>query len=122
MNPGNLDYWSLKTSLAGHVNIPRDGINTSEMRKRLLNACGCPINNRLPTKLSQESFISMCLIHRGRIHGRQKTDRSAKGTIHDNTYICGECDIGYKIESGLEFDPPEGITFDDLMIIHEGGI
>lgn len=105
--------------LSGHVigSKVRTTIEPEE-KEKIMTIRGCPVNQRIPTKMSVDSFRSTCKIHQKNANvGGELKDRgkmSMSGFRSNNWYVCSACTIRDAINKGAEFKPPFGVTFTDL--------
>lgn len=90
---------------------PEDRITISKLR-------GCPVNNRVYTKMSREAFIKSCLRYqqtRTDSNGNTRIPTDKNGKYRASTIsICSTCKIGKKVREGKSFDPPYNMEFDEL--------
>jgi len=109
--------------IAGHMAGAklRDKVSQTINLEKLRNAAasGCPVNKKTPTSMSKESFIKSCNVYRGVAEkDRGRKNKFAISTLtgfkSSNKRVCLNCEIGEKVAAGKEFDPPLGITFEDL--------
>lgn len=83
---------------------------------------GCPINRKMPVRMSRASFVKACLKFQelaGIIPRRKskkiKTRMTSNGFKSNNRHICPECSAGCLIRNNKPFVPPdEKVEFVDL--------
>lgn len=108
---------------AGHVSGSEMRGKTSQKiyleKLKNLAASGCPVNKKIPTKMTRKSFIEACNHHRT----LAETDRNRNnkfaiitmtGFKSNNKRMCVNCERGERIKSGEPFEPPFNVTFIEL--------
>jgi len=88
---------------------------TEDVRAKLAVARGCPVNRRIPTKMSKESFEKMCLSHYRRNKGGSTTSMSETGFTSKQGGLCMTCPVGQAIEEGSPYILPVGLELIDLL-------
>ncbi len=88
-----------------------------EERKKMMKLRGCPVNRRVKTTLTRDTFKRMCLAHQKKadVGGETKNHKcinTADGFKSNNWHVCSDCVTGEMIREGTkEFPPPENLTF-----------
>ncbi len=109
---------------SGHT-IGNGGTTATDHEKVMMQKVrGCPINRRMPVRMSRASFVRACLQFQklAGITSRRDTDKTSTSrmTKHgfrtNNKHICPECMAGRLIRNHKPFDAPnDKVEFVDLQ-------
>lgn len=104
----------------------RSKVPQSKILDKLKNfaAGGCPINRKIPTKMSRESFIITCQAFKKIAdHDRNNKNKYAistpQGFRTNNRRVCVDCEIGIAVAAEKPFEAPFHITFIELTDLKE---
>jgi len=95
---------------------------TDAEKASIQKVCGCPVNRKMPVRMSRASFRAVCLKfqdHAGITSRKQggKVLRMAKNGFRSNSkHICPTCATGKAVRNNKPFEAPcEYITFADIQ-------
>ena len=91
---------------------------------RTVATSGCPVNKKVPTKMSEKAFVRTCnhyreLAEKDRNHKNKFVISTLTGFKSSNRRMCVDCKTGEKVKNEKPFKPPAGITFinlDDIVV------
>jgi len=93
---------------------------TDNEKQKLRSIHGCPVNRRIPAKMSRSCFRNMCLTfqsHAGINSNKQNgknTRMTLRGFKSNNTLVCVGCIIGESVRNNKEYEAPPELTFVDI--------
>jgi len=106
----------LTVGTAGHTLGKVKFASKKEYEKlKLIETRGCPINGKTPTVMLERTFIKMCLQYQERAN-TSDTNVSIRGGhfSYNNKRLCIGCEIGKLVKENKKFEPPVGITFENV--------
>lgn len=114
---------SMVVSSNGHTLFRLKHCSASEREKfKLMKSRGCPVNKKIPTKMTRDAFVRMCTafqkmagIIKENNPNKDQKGKAVRSTAHgfrtNNQKVCTDCEIGEAVRNKQNFKPPINLTF-----------